>query len=605
MPPIADDSAMHQIERILGQLCGDDNRGNRERRSIRAFVVDEVAAADCRALEKRFGADFAIKIAADPGLVDETKFSAEKKAMIVLACKAEKNAAEADTPSTKKIVALYCAAGISKGKARKLAARFRKSGSPYQHLFTGWLSFLQGDRFAHLLDPGDAKKDRSLAIVIEQFLDSESVVIGRKGKEGLDAQAFKNFGIYPSKVATAVERLIKLGVIQEDGGLYGLARLIKAEQSIARFLTKNHSVELSAEVSAVIQHVLDNASDFLGYEVVLDPEQREAVWQVFRNQFSVITGGPGVGKTMICSLINVIACILYPAGPDGVPPAQGMALAGTAADNLRQTTICNWRGRVVTLPASTIHKALKMEPTEDDVYDPNGIIECSVLILDETSMVSSSLLDTVLKHSDAKHVVFVGDGDQLPPIGAGKPFRDAIASGKVPVTRLAVNHRTECAGIVGLCCDILAKSLSLEAVKRHEGEGGFTFQCCDRPAKAFVAAQLYADFAERRRDLHDIAILTPFNQGDGGTRAINIEVRKALGLPDHVVKGDLILVTKNNYKAVRPDEPNPDDPEFVGLNPNNSRSSSWSPNVPRRCSGSFSVARFTQRVHAPASDWLS
>jgi ATP-dependent exoDNAse (exonuclease V) alpha subunit len=300
-----------------------------------------------------------------------------------------------------------------------------------------------------------------------------------------------------------------------------------------------------------------------GRPVTLDPEQRDGIRQVFRYRFSVITGGPGVGKTLACALVDLIACMIYPLEADRLP-AVGTALAGTAADNLRQTTVCVWRDRVVALPAGTIHKLLHMEPTDDDVYEPNSSIDCGVLIIDETSMISSSLLNVILKNSNAKHVVFVGDGDQLPPIGAGKPFRDMIASGKVPVTRLIKNHRTECAGIKGVCDDILIGSLSSEGVKRHEGEGGFAFHYSDKPAKAFVAAELYADFADSR-DLYDIAILTPFNQGEGGTRVINIEVRKALGRSEYVAKGDLILVTKNNYKAVRPDEPNPDNPEFVTI----------------------------------------
>jgi ATP-dependent exoDNAse (exonuclease V) alpha subunit len=123
------------------------------------------------------------------------------------------------------------------------------------------------------------------------------------------------------------------------------------------------------------------------------------------------------------------------------------------------------------MSASTIHRALGIRDDGDDrTVIAKRPLGCGVLIADEMSMNNSLLVRTILKKIAAKHFVFMGDGDQLQPIGAGKPFRDMLVSGSVPTTILDQKFRTEYAGIQALCADIL--SGDLKPVEHYEKLGG-------------------------------------------------------------------------------------------------------------------------------------
>jgi hypothetical protein len=132
--------------------------------------VDNIPAADCRKLEGQFGSGFAQIIAQDPDFLGRFKYSKEKKEVIVRACVNEAKAEAKEDPATSKIVAMLCACGVTKGKARRLAADYDGALGLYQFLYKGQLSFLQADRAARLIDPARAAEDRVTAFVVDQFL---------------------------------------------------------------------------------------------------------------------------------------------------------------------------------------------------------------------------------------------------------------------------------------------------------------------------------------------------------------------------------------------------------------------------------------------------
>src|SRR5262249_27308951 len=156
----------------------------------------------------------------------------------------------------------------------------------------------------------------------------------------------------------------------------------------------------------------------------------------------------------------------------------------------------------------------------------------------EASTISSPLLATLLRSSDARHVLLVGDVDQLPPIGAGQPFRDLIKGKTVPVTRLQNNYRTGCENIRTVCAAARGRPLASgiskmaeyatwreEAMRRtlfEENDGSVEFFKTEYGSKAAVAANLFARALEARGGrIHEIAILTPHNASESGVNKIN------------------------------------------------------------------------------------
>ena len=154
----------------------------------------------------------------------------------------------------------------------------------------------------------------------------------------------------------------------------------------------------------------------------LAPSQREALRQVLGTRLSVITGGPGVGKTtLVRSLITIlqakkVRCALC-------------APTGRAAKRLTESTGAE---------AKTIHRLLEVQAGSGRFARNEGNpIDCDVLIVDETSMVDVPLMSQLLRAlPPAAGLILVGDVDQLPSVGPGTVLRDIIESGVVPVLRL-------------------------------------------------------------------------------------------------------------------------------------------------------------------------
>ncbi len=176
----------------------------------------------------------------------------------------------------------------------------------------------------------------------------------------------------------------------------------------------------------------EKAFDWLGSHgssgITLAPAQRQAVQMALTNKVSILTGGPGTGKT---STVQAILRLLQLRRKQALLAAP----TGRAAKRLAEST-----GQ----EAKTIHRLLEVSPGEGFTFQRNqdNPLDCDLLILDECSMVDLILMNNVLKAVDpASHLLLVGDADQLPSVGAGNVLRDLIGSDVVPVTRLDVIFR--------------------------------------------------------------------------------------------------------------------------------------------------------------------
>ncbi|HZO88622.1 MAG TPA: AAA family ATPase [Chthonomonadaceae bacterium] len=156
--------------------------------------------------------------------------------------------------------------------------------------------------------------------------------------------------------------------------------------------------------------------------IALSEEQKQAVALALENRILVLTGGPGTGKTTVTNLIARAF------------EAQKKRLllvspTGRAAKRLSEVT-----GR----DAQTIHRLLKFDPaTHSFQYNETNPLPCDVLIVDEVSMLDAVLANNLLKAvPEGAQIVFVGDSDQLPSVGAGNVLGDLLDSGVVPSIRL-------------------------------------------------------------------------------------------------------------------------------------------------------------------------
>lgn len=244
-------------------------------------------------------------------------------------------------------------------------------------------------------------------------------------------------------VDAAVASLVARGIaIAGETGAIGLRGLIEAEREIAalvRGMVDTVSLPLTAAgppSNAVAQAEQDSG-------LVLMDEQRDALSLLHRERAAIVTGGPGVGKSTvtkaICALWEHVGISFKLAAP-----------TGRAARRLAEAT-----GR----EATTIHRMLSYDRATGGFGHHRGNpLPIDALLLDEASMIDVELMRSVLLALPPHcRLVFVGDADQLPPVGPGAPFRDLCGSGAVPVARLETVHR-QAAGsrIIGASRDVLS-----------------------------------------------------------------------------------------------------------------------------------------------------
>lgn len=349
-------------------------------------------------------------------------------------------------------------------------------------------------------------------------------------------------GVDEMRAEGVLVETLQAGELIEDGLVYR-PELLEDERTVASALRaalahQGPLVDVSPEVAV-------QASE-MSSGVELSDDQRRALAVALGARVSVITGGPGVGKTTI---IRCLLDVLRDAGKRAALAAP----TGRAARRLSETT-----GR----EASTLHRLLGILPTGSGFRrERTEPIEQDVLIVDETSMVDISLMATVVQAlPPGAGLVLVGDVDQLPSVGPGEVLRAFIDSGVVPVARLSTIFRqAEHSGIVRVAHELNAG----EVPAFDEGPDGQAFFVeRDDPGAALEAIRaMVVERIPQRFGLHplrDVQVLTPMHGGPLGTTALNEALREALNppTPDRPEinrfgrlfrRGDKVMQVRNNY----------------------------------------------------------
>ncbi|MDR1595492.1 MAG: ATP-dependent RecD-like DNA helicase [Puniceicoccales bacterium] len=279
------------------------------------------------------------------------------------------------------------------------------------------------------------------------------------------------------------------------------------------------------------------------------PEQIAAIESALTNKVSILTGGPGTGKTTILrSLVSILlakkASVVL------------CAPTGRAAQKISETT-----GH----KAQTIHRLLQYKPGEHTFLHGEGMpIKADFVVIDEASMIDVFLASSLLKAiPTTAHVMLVGDTDQLPSIGPGSVLDDMIRSEKFCVTCLRkIFRQEECSSIVSVAHSILGSSNSHPATVRSFSEinpsDDFHFvETCDPDdcmGKITTLCRKYLPTWYNVDPINDVQVLVPVHKGIIGTENLNstfqnIFVDKEFGTNWTQFRiGDKVIQTKNNYE---------------------------------------------------------
>ena len=279
--------------------------------------------------------------------------------------------------------------------------------------------------------------------------------------------------------------------------------------------------------------------------LALAPGQADAVRTALSSKVSVITGGPGVGKTTI---VNAILRILSAKGVDILLCAP----TGRAAKRMSEAT---------GFEAKTIHRLLEVDPrTGGFKRDRGNPLDCGLLVVDETSMVDVLLMRSLLAAvPDEAALLIVGDVDQLPSVGPGQVLADVIVSGGVPVVRLTEVFRQAARSRIITTAHGINRG-AIPDLSRPEGESDFYFVRAEDPETAVTRiVELVKTRIPRRFGLdpvRDIQVLCPMNRGGAGARSLNIELQAALNPAGErrverfgwtFAPGDKVMQIENDY----------------------------------------------------------
>lgn len=321
-------------------------------------------------------------------------------------------------------------------------------------------------------------------------------------------------GLPLEELCVYVEMLLEEGsLIQEEERFYHHTQY-EAERGIASFLAM-FPYEKMEEAEAI--HELDSAIHKVEESLSISYEKRqiEAIHTFFKEPISILTGGPGTGKTTIVKGILSLYKDFYPAARIAL-----CAPTGRAAKRLAQLSDAN---------ATTIHSLLKWD-LESNTFLKNSKdpLDYDLLIVDEFSMVDQWLFYHLLFASkQISKILLIGDEDQLPSVGAGCVLKDLIASSCLPVLRLEkIFRQSEGSDVVTLAHQIREGSYSILT----EGKDTAFFTCQSHEVKDRVL-QVVQNAFSKGYDEKDIQVLAPMYGGVAGIDAMNHALQTMINPP--------------------------------------------------------------------------
>ncbi len=342
-----------------------------------------------------------------------------------------------------------------------------------------------------------------------------------------------------SLIEKQIQALINTQLVEREGKIW-LKPYFAYEQGVAKDLLRLvHGRQAIRPIDASI------AADWVQKQLSIQfaEQQKQAVIQALTDKVHIITGGPGTGKSTITNAILAVTQKLTNKITLAAP-------TGRAAKRLTQIT---------HKLAFTIHALLEMDFASGGFKkNKDNPIDCDLIIIDEASMIDTQLLFHLLRAIPTKaRVLFVGDIDQLPSVGAGTVLRDLILSNQIGVTRLTEIFR-QAKGSKIITNAHLINQGEFPEIHTHE-RSDFHFISAETPeATSQIILELVSQEIPRLWNYHsidDIQVLSPMKRGIVGVEMLNEALQNLLNPSNNPIfragrrfhLHDKVMQIKNNY----------------------------------------------------------
>lgn len=506
-----------------------------------AYGVNGIGPVFAARLVKTFGADTLRVIEEESALLTRVEGIGKKR-------KEEIKKAWNEQKAVREIMIFLHSQGISASQAMRIYKQYGDDAvaivkkNPYRLAADVWgIGFKSADEIAvHMGIPLDSEvRARAGIIYALDTLTEEGHCFCPK-PELVDI-AERLLEIPAEKLEQALLAEIHEGtLVNENDNIYP-ARLYHSETE-----TVSHIHRLFITPTRFKPVLADKAVQWAGEKIGISfaERQHEALCMALTSKVSIITGGPGVGKTTIVRALTEI----FKARKLKTLLA---APTGRAAKRLEEAT-----GR----PASTIHRLLRFQPASRSFeFNRSNPLDCDIIILDEVSMMDIALAALFLRAvPDHACLILVGDADQLPSVGPGNFLKDLLESETVPSVKLdRIFRQGERSWIVHNAH--LVNTGRFFELPENAGDSDFFFVEADDPDKTIqLAVELVANRIPKRFNLNpmtDIQVLTPMRRFQLGAENLNIMLQNTLNPTGPSISRfgrtfrvrDRVMQLRNNY----------------------------------------------------------
>jgi len=395
-----------------------------------------------------------------------------------------------------------------------------------------------------ILSDSPLRIEAGILFILNEFVGEGHVYYP---KADLELKVKKIIGGDSQTIETAIQNLIRQNILSiqitdKQERLY-LSPFLVAEKNIAGKI-KTLLFDPPDYTAKEIDKLIDKISQ--KEKILLDPIQKEAIQKSFLNKITVITGGPGTGKTTITNVIVKLAKF----------KKKRIGLAsptGRAAKQLEKAT-----GEA----AKTIHRLLDFNPGKG-TFSQNSLnpLDFDIVLIDEASMIDLLLMNALIEAiPNYSHLILIGDIDQLPSVNAGTVLSDIINSAAVNCVRLKKIFRQSQESLIITNAHLINEG-KLPLIKNNPGESlkDFYFIEHSQPSEILNAIlHLVGERIPKRfkfNPVDDIQILTPMHKGEIGVENLNLKLQELLNPAGEIFrKGgkefklkDKVMQTRNNY----------------------------------------------------------
>jgi exodeoxyribonuclease V alpha subunit len=410
------------------------------------------------------------------------------------------------------------------------------------------IGFKTADKIALNLGLSNNGPERIEAGILHTIQESEDQGHNHIERRELVIQSANLLQSDSNDIETRIDALLKdIELVHSKNDWLQLPSSALAEETLARCLT-NLKKSRSSLPPIQIEKAITWAQEKAGFSFATS--QAEGIRQALLSKISILTGGPGTGKTTILrALVSILRA----------KKAKVLLAAPTGRAARRMAESCSYF-------AQTVHRLLKFDPGRGGFSsNEQNPLSCDFIIMDETSMLDLRLASALVRSIPPQaHLLLVGDADQLPSVGSGNVLKDLIDSDLLKVTRLEVTFRqAENSGIVSLAHAILDGKTSPPALtddpKNLNSGNDVHFIKANSPEECVEQiTRLCREILPKKFSINtknDIQVLAPLHRGVAGIGNLNDKIRDSINptgathsLGYNIFReGDKVIQTRNNY----------------------------------------------------------